>query len=146
MRKRGIAFEALDNGILSCANPKALQRICEGLDDKKIDRLLRKWLARLPTRNTAQASALYAGIRPGAALMTDGYAPYDAVADRYELVHLGCWSHARRYLVEAEEALPKAHVPVMAHIAPESKGYHVLQNSANPRSPQCGDRSFEVMR
>jgi len=48
LRKRGIEFEALDNGILSCADPKALQRICDGLDDKKIDRLLRKWLARLP--------------------------------------------------------------------------------------------------
>jgi hypothetical protein len=48
LRKRGIAFEALDNGVLSCADPKALQRICDALDDKKIDRLLRKWLARLP--------------------------------------------------------------------------------------------------
>ena len=48
LRKRGIAFEALDNGVLSCEDPKALQRICDGLDDKKIDRLLRKWLARLP--------------------------------------------------------------------------------------------------
>ena len=48
LRKRGIEFEALDNGVLSCADPKALQRICDGLDDKKIDRLLRKWLARLP--------------------------------------------------------------------------------------------------
>jgi hypothetical protein len=48
LRKRGIAFEALDNGVLSCADPKALQRICDGLDDKKIDHLLRKWLARLP--------------------------------------------------------------------------------------------------
>jgi hypothetical protein len=48
MRRRGIAFEALDNGVLSCEDPKALQRICDGLDDKKIDRRLRKWLARLP--------------------------------------------------------------------------------------------------
>ena len=48
LRKRGIAFEALDNGVLYCSDPKALQRICDGLDDKKIDRLLRKWLARLP--------------------------------------------------------------------------------------------------
>jgi hypothetical protein len=48
LAKRGIAFEALDNGVLSCADPKALQRVCDGLDDKKIDRLLRKWLARLP--------------------------------------------------------------------------------------------------
>ena len=48
MRQRGIAFEALDNGVLSCADPKALQRICDGLDDKKIDGLLRKWLRLLP--------------------------------------------------------------------------------------------------
>lgn len=48
LRKRGIAFEALDNGIRSCEDPKALQRICDGLDATKIDRLLRKWLARLP--------------------------------------------------------------------------------------------------
>ena len=48
MHKRGIAFQALDSGVLSYADPKALHRICDGLDDKKIDRLLRKWLARLP--------------------------------------------------------------------------------------------------
>jgi hypothetical protein len=48
LRKCGVAFEALDNGVLSCADPKALQRICDGPDDKKIDQLLRKWLARLP--------------------------------------------------------------------------------------------------
>jgi len=48
LRKRRIAFEALDNGILSCEDPKALQRICDGLDEPQIDRLLRKWLARLP--------------------------------------------------------------------------------------------------
>jgi hypothetical protein len=48
LTKRGIAFEALDNGVLSCEDPAALQRICDGLDDKKIEGLLRKWLARLP--------------------------------------------------------------------------------------------------
>jgi len=48
LARRGIAYRALDNGIASCEDPAALQRICEGLDDKKIDRLLRKWLARLP--------------------------------------------------------------------------------------------------
>ncbi|MGH8522848.1 MAG: hypothetical protein ACREXY_01065 [Gammaproteobacteria bacterium] len=38
----------LDNGIGKCEDPKALQRICEGLTESKIERLLRKWLARLP--------------------------------------------------------------------------------------------------
>src|SRR6266700_2751925 len=33
---RGIAFEALDNGILSCANPKRLQQICDNLSRDEI--------------------------------------------------------------------------------------------------------------
>jgi len=48
LAKKGIAHEALDNGILSCADPKRLQRICDALSADKIDALLRKWLARLP--------------------------------------------------------------------------------------------------
>ena len=31
LAKEGIAFEALDNGILSCADPKRLQPLCDGL-------------------------------------------------------------------------------------------------------------------
>jgi hypothetical protein len=48
LAKEGIAFEALDNGVLSCANPKCLQQICDGLSAAKIDAFLRKWLAKLP--------------------------------------------------------------------------------------------------
>src|SRR5262249_33948941 len=48
LAKEGIAFEALDNGVLSCANPRRLQQLCDALSATKIDRLLRKWLARLP--------------------------------------------------------------------------------------------------
>ena len=48
LAQEGIAFEALDNGILSCANPKRLQAICDGLSAAKIDALLRKWLRVLP--------------------------------------------------------------------------------------------------
>ena len=48
LAKKGIAFEPLDNGILSCENPKRLQRIADGLSAAKIDALLRKWLAKLP--------------------------------------------------------------------------------------------------
>ena len=46
--KRGIEYEALDNGVLSCAEPKILQQICDGLTATKIDRLCRKWMRRLP--------------------------------------------------------------------------------------------------
>jgi hypothetical protein len=48
LAKEGIAFEALDNGVLTCANPKRLQQLCESLSAAKIDALLRKWLAKLP--------------------------------------------------------------------------------------------------
>ena len=48
LTKQGIGFEALDNGILRCADPEAMQRLADGLTAEKIDALLRKWLARLP--------------------------------------------------------------------------------------------------
>ncbi|MDQ2828896.1 MAG: hypothetical protein M3Y74_07590 [Chloroflexota bacterium] len=48
LTKEGIAFEALDNGLLTCANPARMQEICDGLSAPLIDGLLRKWLARLP--------------------------------------------------------------------------------------------------
>jgi hypothetical protein len=53
LAQEGIAFEALDNGILSCARPKRLQTICDGLSAEKIDALLRKWLRLLPHPFTA---------------------------------------------------------------------------------------------
>jgi hypothetical protein len=51
--KAGIGFEALDNGFATCEDPNRLQRICDRLDPVRIDRLLRKWLARLPHPFTA---------------------------------------------------------------------------------------------
>ncbi len=48
LEREGIAYEALDNGIRSCTDPKRLQQICDALSAAKIDALLRKWLARLP--------------------------------------------------------------------------------------------------
>ena len=53
LARAGIAFEALDNGVLSCADPKSLQRICDGLSPAKIDGLLGKWLRLLPHPFTA---------------------------------------------------------------------------------------------
>ena len=48
LEKRGIAYQALDNGFLSCENPEELQEICDSLGPEEIDRLFRKWLKRLP--------------------------------------------------------------------------------------------------
>ena len=60
-----------------------------------------------PGRGTQHGADLWAGIRHGAVLMTDGYEPYNAISQVNGLVHLGCMAHARRYFVEAEAVLPK---------------------------------------
>src|SRR5712675_2277546 len=53
LAQKGIGFEALDNGVLSCDDPKRLQAICDGLSAEKIDALLRKWLRLVPHPYTA---------------------------------------------------------------------------------------------
>ena len=62
LAKEGIAFEALDNGVLSCADPQRLQEIADGLDAPKIEALVSKWLSRLPDPFTATDHA--AGFNP----------------------------------------------------------------------------------
>jgi hypothetical protein len=48
LAQSGIQFEPMDNGLLSCADLKRAQTICEGLSPDKIDAFFRKWLALLP--------------------------------------------------------------------------------------------------
>jgi hypothetical protein len=48
LEKKGIAYQALDNGFLSCAEPNKLQEICDSLGPEQIERLFRKWLKRIP--------------------------------------------------------------------------------------------------
>mgnify|MGYP001599774113 CR=1 FL=1 len=48
LEKRGVPFEPLDNGVRSCAKPKLMQKIAEGLSPEKIDKFTRKWFKRLP--------------------------------------------------------------------------------------------------
>lgn len=45
---KGIAYEALDNGFLSCAEPEKLQQICDSLGPEQIEGVFRKWLKRIP--------------------------------------------------------------------------------------------------
>jgi hypothetical protein len=59
--RRGIAYEALDNGILTCEQPAVLQKICDELSAQRIDTLFRKWLRRVPHPFKAKDRA--AGIR-----------------------------------------------------------------------------------
>ena len=48
LEKKKIAYEALDNGFLSCAEPEKLHQICDSLGPEDIDRVFRKWLQRIP--------------------------------------------------------------------------------------------------
>jgi transposase len=60
-----------------------------------------------PSRGAGAAQGLYAGMRVGSVLMSDGYEVYNQIAQMHQLVHLGCWAHCRRYFIEAVDALPK---------------------------------------
>lgn len=42
------------------------------------------------------------------ALMVDGYAGYQSACDDYDITRLGCWAHARRKFVEAQQVQGKA--------------------------------------
>lgn len=57
LEKRGIAFEPLDNGFRSCADPRQLQAICDGLGEAQIQDMVNKWLARLPQPFTPEDRA-----------------------------------------------------------------------------------------
>jgi hypothetical protein len=48
LEQKGIAYEALDNGILSCEEENRLRQICAGLTYHRIQRFVRKWLRLLP--------------------------------------------------------------------------------------------------
>ena len=53
LEKEGISFEALDNGIRTCANPARAQEISDGLTDTVLRKVLMKWKERLPQPMTA---------------------------------------------------------------------------------------------
>jgi len=57
LSKKGIAYEPLDNGLLSCEDPKRAQSICDHLDSTKIGKLWIKWTRRLPHPYTAKDRA-----------------------------------------------------------------------------------------
>ena len=53
LAQAGIAYEALDNGLLSCADPVQMQALADGLSAEKIEAVVRKWQACLPQPFTA---------------------------------------------------------------------------------------------
>lgn len=72
LAQHGIAFEALDNGILSCEDPKAMQGLADTLSAQKIEALLRKWLKVLPHPFTGKDRA--AGYRYQVSILQSEFA------------------------------------------------------------------------
>lgn len=79
LEKEGIAYESLDNGIRSCADPKRLQEIADGLTGEKIQALWDKWHALLPNPYLTKDQA--AGFRYELFLQQTEFA-YTQVFDR----------------------------------------------------------------
>ena len=44
--RKGIKYQSLDNGFLSCDDPAALQKVCDSLSADHIDAFFRRWLKR----------------------------------------------------------------------------------------------------
>jgi hypothetical protein len=48
LRREGIAFTALDNGLRQCADPQRLQELCHALGAEQVQAFFDKWVERLP--------------------------------------------------------------------------------------------------
>lgn len=59
-----------------------------------------------PSRSSQVAIRLLEGAR--GYIQSDGYAAYDTAAASLQLMHVGCFAHARRHFFEAIKALPKS--------------------------------------
>jgi hypothetical protein len=49
LEKARIAYQALDNGFRSCANPAALQKVCDRLGPGAVKSFFWRWVRRLPS-------------------------------------------------------------------------------------------------
>jgi hypothetical protein len=57
LAREGIAFEPLDNGLLTCADPARAQALADGLIADNLEAFIRHWLAELPAPFSADDQA-----------------------------------------------------------------------------------------
>jgi hypothetical protein len=55
--RKGVKYQALDNGFLSCEDPGMLQKICDSLGTDDVDAFFRRWIKHLPHPFTAKDRA-----------------------------------------------------------------------------------------
>jgi hypothetical protein len=58
LEKRAIKYDSLDNGFLTCEDPKTLQEVCNDFGPQHVEALFRKWMQRLPNPLTAEDQAV----------------------------------------------------------------------------------------
>lgn len=63
LRQAAVAFDALENGFLSCADPARLAVVCQQLGPEQVQAFFDKWVARLPWPLTAADRAAGYGHR-----------------------------------------------------------------------------------
>jgi len=74
------------------------------------------WFEYRPTKSPAEPSAVLRAAHYRGVVQTDGAAGLDALAPPDQITHLGCWAHARRYVVEAVEAADARASPYLTAI------------------------------
>jgi transposase len=67
-------------------------------------------------------------------LVTDGYEAYTAAAQNNQLIHAGCWAHARRKFIEAQKAQPKAKTGKADWIISQIKKLYAIEKQAREHS------------
>ena len=67
-----------------------------------------------PTRSACVVEELLSSYK--GALMTDGYKVYDDIAIKYMIIHLACWTHARRYFKRVLDIGKNPHAQKMINL------------------------------
>lgn len=87
-----------------------------------------------PTRSGEVAVELLSGFK--GALMTDGYAGYNAAVKVHKLQHATCWAHARRTFIEAEKSLPKGKKsPAITAIITDIRKLYAIEKRLAGKTP-----------
>ncbi|MGH6873344.1 MAG: IS66 family transposase [Rhizomicrobium sp.] len=74
------------------------------------------WFDYRATKSPAEPSAVLRAAHYRGVVQTDGAAGLDALAPPDQITHLGCWAHARRYVVAAVEAADARAAPYLVAI------------------------------
>lgn len=82
--------------------------------DPELDGLV--WFDYRPTKSPVEPSAVLRAAQYRGVVQTDGAAGLDTLGPPEQITHLGCWAHARRYVVDAVAATDARAAPYLTAI------------------------------